>query len=247
MRDLLRQVDLSSLLRGAEEHGRPVFDGFFGPDHYRFSVAFTEVRRDSLHPENYIVRGKCRYRQNIRPFTGIISAKQITDLEVQSNLSGLFEDSLVEESPGNSDSDSLAARYEREVKQVRTYSLRARFTASEAKTENSGLFDGEAILNFFVTPDHVTGYAVEPMLNKKLPARGDRFLLRGSRLNLTTGQIKSFVVATNVFSAAPDVYKDFGIGDRGGEINPKYAKLGWNEAWENEEWWADSPKPSLNL
>lgn len=240
MRDLLRQVDLSALLCGAEQNGRPFFDGFFGPDHYRFSVAFTEVKRDSLRPENYIVRGKCRYRQNIRPFTGVISAKQITDLELHGDLMGLVEESVT-------NSDTAAARYQRAVKHVRTYSLRARFTASETKAENSGVFDGEAILNFFVTPDHVTGYAVEPMLNKKLPARGDRFLLRGSRLNLTTGQIKSFVVATNVFSAAPDVYKDFGIGDRGGEINPKYAKLGWNEAWENEEWWADSPKPSLNL
>lgn len=246
MRDLLRQVDLSALLRGAEEHGRPVFDGFFGPDHYRFGVAFTEVRRDSLHLETYHVRGKCRYRQHIRPFVGTLVARQVSDLEIRADMDGLLSgDTLV--STNVQEAAAAAARYEKAVKQARIYSLRARFTASETMAEDSGVFDGEAFLNFFVTPDKRVGYAVEPMRDNKLPARGDRFLMRGSRLNRTTGQVKQFVVSTNVFTAAPDVYRDFGIGDRGGEINPKYARLGWDDAWRNEEWWADSPKPSLGL
>ena len=247
MRDLLQQVDLSALLRGAEEHGRPVFDGFFGPDHYRFGVAFTEVQRNSLHPEEYHVRGKCRYRHHVRPFVGTLVARQVSDLEIRADMDGLLSSDTLASTNTQEAAAAAAVRYEEAVKQARIYSLRARFTASETMAEDSGIFDGEAVLNFFVTPNKQVGYAVEPMRDNKLPARGDRFLMRGSRLNRTTGQVKQFVVATNVFSAAPDIYKDFGIGDRGGEINPKYARLGWSDEWENEEWWADSPKPSLDL
>ena len=40
---------------------------------------------------------------------------------------------------------------------------------------------------------------------------------------------------------------DLYLGERDVYINPKYAGLDWNEAWENDEWWADSPKPKLSL
>jgi hypothetical protein len=41
--------------------------------------------------------------------------------------------------------------------------------------------------------------------------------------------------------------QDLYIGERGETINPKYAGLDWSEAWENDEWWAKSPKPQLTL
>ena len=54
-------------------------------------------------------------------------------------------------------------------------------------------------------------------------------------------------MSSDIFLLSPSLIKDFGIGDRGAQVNPKYAKLGWNELWENDEWWADSPKPKLSL
>lgn len=45
----------------------------------------------------------------------------------------------------------------------------------------------------------------------------------------------------------PQALKSLRLGDRSEEINPNLAKLGWNEAWENDEWWATSPKSSLSL
>ena len=53
-----------------------------------------------------------------------------------------------------------------------------------------------------------------------MPARGSGLLMRGKRLNRTTKQIKNFVIAADVFAAALDVYKDFGIGDRDGKSIP---------------------------
>ena len=41
--------------------------------------------------------------------------------------------------------------------------------------------------------------------------------------------------STGLLSAITDVYKELGIEERSGESNPKYAKLDWNEAWENQE------------
>lgn len=83
MRELLASYDLSGLWQNADEmrsRPRPVFEGFFGPDHYRFRMALTEVRREPANPAIYHVAGKCRYRKNIRPFRGTITVRQITDL-----------------------------------------------------------------------------------------------------------------------------------------------------------------------
>jgi len=31
----------------------------------------------------------------------------------------------------------------------------------------------------------------------------------------------------------------FGLGDRSGNINRKYARVGWDTYWKNEEWWVE--------
>ena len=231
MRALLRQYDLSPLWQSDVEYRRerPTLDGFFGPDHYRFSLVFSQVQRDEQRPDTYHVRGKCRYRKNIRPFTGVLTIRQLKDLPRGAFFLG---------GAGSDLPDTAAAQ---------TYTALAQVQLTEENRENSGIFEGEAALDFYVVPApvkiaYVTGNGG---IELDMPARGAGLLLRGSRRNQTTRQVKKFVVSSDVFAAAPDVYKDFGIGDRGGEINPKYAKLGWTELWENDEWWADSPTAQL--
>ena len=247
MRQLLKEYDLSKLWQSntREQNQNPVLQGFFGPDHYRFALAFTSVVRDKLHPEIYHVWGKCRYRKNIRPFEGALTVRQIADLDAPWDYDEFLpqtQDSTLSEAVA---ADSSTEQYERARRLSHPYTLRAELQLQEKLAENSGIFLGEAILNFFVTSPKRLGYITAPEVKKGTPANGSAMLLRGSRRNLTTRQVKSFVVAADVFAAAPEVYKDFGVGDRGGEINPKYAKLGWNELWQNDEWWADSPKPAL--
>ena len=249
MRRLLREHDLSKLWKGNTEYRQqnPALQGFFGPDHYRFALAFTSVYRDAQHPEVYHVRGKCRYRKNIRPFEGTLTVRQIADLEAlwdYEDFTPQTQDSTLSEAAA---ADSTTAQYERARQLSHPYTLRAELQLEEKRADNSGVFLGEAVLNFYVASAGRLGYVTAPAVNKDTPANGSEILLHGSRRNLTTRQVKTFVVAADVFAAAPEVYNDFGIGDRGGEINPKYAKLGWNELWENDEWWADSPKPKLSL
>lgn len=233
MRALVRQHNLAPLWQGDadERKENPVLEGFFGPDHYRFAFVFNEVRRDARQPELFHVRGKCRYRKNIRPFTGTLTLRTIVALP-DTNFQQMREADL-----------GIAAG------SVKTYTAKARLQLREEKQENSGLFEGEALLDFSVTTDHHLGYvtSVSGGLETINPTRGSGVLLRGKRRNVSTGEVKSFVVAASALSASPDIYQDFVIGDRGDEINPRYAKLGWNNLWANEEWWHDSAKPSLSL
>ena len=233
MRRLVARHDLANLLQGDTKgnEGNPAFEGFFGPDHYRFALVFNDVQRDEQHPAIYHVRGKCHYRKNVRKFTGTLTVQQVLDLP-----RGYFFIA----GAGSDLPDTAAAQ---------TYTARARLQLTEDNSENSGVFDGEAVLDFYTLAGSAkTDYVTAVMeTDESMPARGSGLLLRGSRLNVSTKEVKKFVVSTNFFAAAPDVYSDFAIGDRGGEINPKYAKLGWNELWENDEWWADSPKPKLSL
>ena len=249
MRQLLNEYDLSKLWQGDMKERRqdPTLQGFFGPDHYRFALVFSDVVRDKQHPEIYHVQGICRYRKNIRPFEGKLTVRQIADLDAPwdyDEFSPQEQDSMLTEAAA---SDSNMARYERARRLSHPYTLRAELQIQEETAENSGIFLGEATLNFYVTSPKRLGYVTAPFVTIGAPANGSAMLLHGARRNVTTRQVKPFVVSDNVFAAAPEVYKDFGIGDRGGEINPKYARLGWNELWENDEWWTDSPKPNLNL
>jgi len=239
---MLQQINLSELWRSFNNTDpKPlILEGFFGPDHYRFEVVFTQVRRDNKQPEVYHVEGKTHYRKNVRPFSGTLIIRQLADL----NASWDYDDFV----PAQTEllpPDTVEARYERARQQSHPYTARAELQLKEALTPDSGIFMGEAILNFFVTDTHRIGYVVEPVLNPQHPAGGAAILLRGSRLNQSTRQIKQFVVASDKFAAAPDIYQDFGVGERSHQVSPKYAHLGWNEEWQNEEWWTDSPKATL--
>ena len=251
MRDFLRGHDLANLwqrnIEGWRE--RPVLDGFFGPDHLRFSLVFTQVERDKTQPEVYHVQGKCRYKQNVRSFTGSLTIRQLADLSDDYTLQPVnFDYHLYRPSNDSISADSVQTLYEKAVSEISTFTARARLQLTEEKSENSGVFEGEALLDFGLEPPNFLSYVTSPAQGffTDTPTRGSGFLIRGERFNTTTNQVKTFIASGDVFSVAKDFYKDFGIGDRGMQMNPKYKKQGWID-WENEEWWAEPGKPSLNL
>jgi hypothetical protein len=237
MRKLLQNSDLSRLWQNIDhyqEGSQGVFEGFFGPDHYHFAMVFTQVTRDATDPTVYHVVGKSRYRKNIRPFAGTLTVRQVADLAYPGFLQSLARQ---EEKAA----DSLAGR---------TYTARARLQLQEEQRENSGLFEGEVLLDFYAVPAQKPGFVYvfdHEGTDEGLPTRGAGLLLRGNRRNVSTGQVKAFIVGPDVVAVAPYVFKDFMLDERMGEINPKYVKLGWDEYWNHDEWWADSPKPRLNI
>ena len=236
MRELLRTCNLSALWQRpdtASPSPRPSFQGFCGPDHYHFAMVFTQVRRDASNPAVYQVRGKCRYRnKTIRPFSGTLTVRQLMDLPYPGFLAARAR---LSENPA----DSLAGRI---------YTARAQLQMHEEPQANSGVFEGEILLDFYVVPARQPDYVFvfdHEGFDDRLPTRGSGLLLRGNRRNISTGQVTPFIVAPDVGAVARYVLKDFVVDERMGQINPKYAKLGWSNYWENDEWWAESPKPPL--
>jgi hypothetical protein len=226
MRSLLQAHNLSALWRGHELEARDsvaVLDGFFGPDHYRISFVFTQVRQDGADPALFHLIGKSRYKQRIIPFAGSLRIQQLADLD-RRYLDLAPEDSLAQ-----------------------GYTANASFRLQETTTDpTAGRFEGTGILDFYVSPSGQVDYG-QIMGGEGAPARGQGLLFKGGWVNARSGQRKELLLARSVFSIAPDVLKNFAIGERDATINPKYAKLGWSNYWQNDEWWADSLSPKLNL
>lgn len=72
-------------------------------------------------------------------------------------------------------------------------------------------------------------------------------MLEGTWTSYVTGQEKPLVCVSDIFSFGGSVLKNFDVGERGPEINPKYARLGWNEVWENDEWWVEADSSAIQL
>lgn len=228
MLTLLRNFDLAPLWAAdtAYSDGYPTMTGFLGRDHYSISLVFDEVERDVNQPQLFHVRGRDRFHKAITPFEGTIQIQRIADF-----------DSCFVQAPAE---DS-----------ARVYTASAVFSFRQAKQrKDAGVFSGQAFLDFYVTNE---GYyrtpevIMEGNIDKRTPTRGSGRLFRGEWTRYGAGEIKPFLAANDLFVIAPEIYSDFGVGDRGTQVNPKYAKLGWSEYWENTEWWAKSPKPTLNL
>lgn len=235
MRTTLQRVDLGSLWKEAG-----VLDGFFGRDPQRLSLVILQAARDSLKPGLFHVTGKTRYRKQVANFSGNLQITSVADYYDQGRLLTQSDDTFVQDTSAAGNGAILNAR---------AYSASAAFTFS-SKPPASYALTGRAALDFWVTDKGKIGILSAPCegcTDEKVPSKGSALLLCGKWLHASTKRQQSFVVCRDVFFISNDLIANFGIGDRGAQVNPKYAKLGWTDYWENDEWWADSPKPSLNL
>ncbi|UOQ52007.1 hypothetical protein [Hymenobacter cellulosivorans] len=224
-RAFLQQNNIAPLWQNDTEERRqyPAFSGFYGADHYRISFVFTRVTQDQQRPELFHVQGKSQFKKAVTPFAGTLTVSQIAELDTFLDL----------------DSASSAT--------AKAYTVTAGFELREnSAAKGAGVFRGTGYLDLYRTADgKLHQCSSMPSSADKDPTRGSGLLFSGEWVSNTTGQHKPLLLANDPFVIAPDVLKDFGIGERSGEINPKYAKLGWTEVWENEEWWADKPVSSL--
>jgi hypothetical protein len=225
---ILRHHDLAALWgdpRGTYQQS-PVLDGFLGDEHQRFALAINTVRQDKSQPQLFRATGKSRLNGVTTPFSGTITIVSITNLA----------DDMVAPGEAADSTNSL-------------YTAKGLFRFQPAATKTSSDLEGEVFFDFVLDKqgkvDMVTTIMTNP--DDKFPAKGCGMVVRGQRTSRATGEQKTVLLARDVFVIAPEVFADFGVGDRGTLVNPKYAKLGWNEAWENEEWWADAPQPGLNM
>jgi hypothetical protein len=73
------------------------------------------------------------------------------------------------------------------------------------------------------------------------------FAFEGKRATTQAKQPERVIWAANFGPLGSSILEGFGPGGRSEEVAPRYRKYGWDKYWENDEWWADSPKPSLDL
>ncbi|WP_426061974.1 hypothetical protein [Hymenobacter sp. B1770] len=227
-RTLLQQYDLAPLWKGYAQQGRATqpMEGFYGPPHYRISFYFSKVERDPAQPNVFHVMGLDRYKKVITPFSGTITVH---------SLRPFSKEMFIDAEPA----DSVAP----------AYTAVARFVLKEdPSTKGAGNYSGQALLDFYIDGQQHLKLAVShPMASEHNPTGGAGLIFKGYHISNQTGQRKSVAFSADYSVVVPQTLAKLGIGDRSEGVNPNLAKLGWNEAWENDEWWAKSPKPSLNL
>jgi hypothetical protein len=194
------------------------FDGFYGNDFYRIEFFFAGIAKDSLQPHVYHVKGKNRFKKTITPFEGTITFGK---------LATFTDPNLNEE---NYEHDDF------ELKEV--YTAEADFELREEPTaKGSGIFSGKMRMDFFERKDG----AVELWyFSPNAPAQAGGFKFDGTWTNYKKTLTKPVVWAKDLFMFANNILMDFSIGEREVEINKKYRHLGWDNYWENEEWWHDN-------
>jgi hypothetical protein len=223
---LLPQVDLSYAWSNARAEAKsdPTMEGFYGPDHYRISFYFSKVRRDSLHPEQYHIWGKNRYKKVVTPFEGTVTVTNFAALP-----------------------DTVEMTHSRTL---RAYTAFAEYVLREdPKTKGAGVYSGKAMLDFCVDARNQARQATFIGIDLGLgnPTKGSGLLFQGVWQDNRTGQQKPAAWSSNFLVIVPEALEKIGLGSRGDTVYPELAKYGWNEWYENDEWWAKAPKPSLNL
>lgn len=223
----LHQVDLSYAWSNAkaEAKANPTMEGFYGPDHYRISFFFSKVRRDSLHPELYHIWGINRYKKVVTPFEGTCKVTRFAPLPDTAEMA-------------NSN-------------KLRAYTAFAEYTLREdPKTKGAGVYSGKAMLDLCVNSRNQASQAdftggLDLGLNN--PTKGSGLLFQGIWRNNQTGQTQPASWSSNFLVIVPEALERIGLGSRSDTIYPELAKYGWNEWYENDEWWAQPSKPALSL
>lgn len=73
------------------------------------------------------------------------------------------------------------------------------------------------------------------------------FAFEGTRTTTSAKSLERVIWAANFGPLGSTILEGFGPGGRSEEVAPRYRKYGWDNYWQNDEWWADSPKPKLGL
>lgn len=230
---ILRRYDLSALWRGEFDTeptlGPRPMDGFFGADYRRIALVFSAIQRDSLQSAVYHVKGKARFKKVISAFTGTITIK---------SLDYFKPNGLTNEEAGLLDIMDLGS--------VLTATAAFEFWEYPV-SPTTGVFTGTGYLDFYIDGGKANRAFSMMEASPKMPTKGAGVLYTGQWVGYQSGVSKPLLLSSNVFIMAPAALINFSVGDRDPTFNPKYAKLGWNDYWANDEWWATSPKPSLNL
>ncbi|RSK43651.1 hypothetical protein EI293_12275 [Hymenobacter perfusus] len=207
------------------------YNGFFGSDRHRIEVVLLRVRPDAAQPRRLLVTGKSRFKGEIKDLQGFIELTALQRQPALNKAEQAYEKHL------ESMRMVTVVRLPGAAKAVGHYTLTGHFDWQEVA--GTGRFAGRAVLDI-ATTDRQGLWSGS--LRKTAGARGADLLFDGQWTNGPSGPAKPFILVENVTGFAEHVLEDFEVGERDIVINPKYARLGWDSYWENDEWWAEPMK-----
>jgi len=233
-KNLLNEVHLEKLILSKEDDADEpfIYNGFFGKDHYRIEFYVSDAQTDTANPFVLVVNGKDRFKKTVTSFTGKITIDSIfpyKDFNYDYSEYLQYTDSTVP-----FEGDTFAS----------TLHMKGRFEMDEdPNVPNSGVYTGNIYID--VVNDMVSGYQF--WFNTPNETRRGGLLMDGIWTSNTTREQKPMICARDLFMFANDILEDFSYGEREIEINKKYRSLGWDNYWENDEWWAKSDKVTLMI
>ena len=234
LKRLAKTTDFSPLLQtvqpNATDYHNHAQNGFFGPTHYRIEMATTQVVRDTVNPALYHVRGLSRYKKFITPFVGTLTISKIV------------------EQPYYSAAEIADMQNEHEIVLTNDpglFSALGTFELHEDSTRlGAGIFRGQLAIDWKRAD---SGQLELYCRSVRSASHESEVRYEGTWTSYATHRVYPVKWLEDIAYEAEQVLPRFNIGEREMAINPKYARLGWPEFWENEEWWAENPKPALNL
>ncbi len=214
--------DLANLWLGDPEYSETaLMNGFYGTDRYRIEMYFASVTKDSKRPNVYLVKGKSRFKKNITPFSGEIVLNEVQTLR----------------DPNIKDEEL------KEMNVANMYATKGTFEFREDSTySGSGVFKGTLAMDFAINTDKTNRLWY---FSNTDDAKGAGFLFDGEWTSYKSGKSKPIIWARDIFMIGNDILDEFSIGERDVQVNPKYRKLGWDNFWENDEWWNAPAKTAM--
>ena len=210
---LLSRASLGRLWQHQTRSGsEDVLNGVFGYDGRRLEFVFLSVQPDAKSPGRYHVAGKFRCYGDVTPFRGSVEVQQVQRLSAEA--AGEGDDAKV--SPVYCATGSFALQ------------------ASSAHGLG-GRFDGRLALDFQFGS---SGRAVLTTYTANALTRNGGLLFDGEWRDGSAGDPVPAVWKQGM-AVVHQVLTRFQIGDRDAHLNPRYARVGWNTYWQNDEWWAE--------
>ena len=211
---LLARANLGRLWQHQPQTGaEDVLNGCFGYDGRRLEFVFTGVHADAKSPGRYLVAGKFRCYGDVTPVRGSIELQQVQRLPADVKVYG-----------------------ENGVSTAPTYCATGGFTLQATSHQGlGGQFNGRIALDFQLTRSR---RAVLMENTANVTTRNGGLLFEGAWREDAAGETVPAVWKQGI-AVTRQVLSRFEIGARDVAINPKYARVGWNSFWKNDEWWVE--------
>ena len=210
---LLARASLGRLWQHQAQSGtEDVLNGIFGYDGRRLEFVFLRVQPDAKRLGRYLVAGKFRCYGDITPFRGSIEVQQVQRLPIE------------------------ALGYDEDAKAVPAYCATGSFALQATSAHGlGGRFDGRLAVDFRVGRN---GRADLLGFTRNALTRNGGLLFEGEWHDGPAGDPVPAIWKQGL-AVTHQVMERFQVGARSVVVNPRYARVGWNTYWQNDEWWTE--------